>query len=66
MLPALAAGGSSFVDAIQQGRSLLGMRAGARNILIPNPRDQTAMIGLLKPYKLHMFPAVNTLFGALL
>nr|WP_315205805.1 AMP-binding protein [uncultured Albidiferax sp.] len=46
--------------------SLLGMRAGARNILIPNPRDQTAMIALLKPYKLHMFPAVNTLFGALL
>lgn len=46
--------------------SLLGMRAGARNILVPNPRDQTAMIALLKPYKLHMFPAVNTLFGALL
>ncbi|WP_394788180.1 AMP-binding protein [Rhodoferax sp.] len=45
--------------------SLLGMRAGARNILIPNPRDQTAMIALLKPYKLHMFPAVNTLFNAL-
>ena len=46
--------------------SLLGMRAGARNILVPNPRDQTAMIALLKPYKLHMFPAVNTLFNALL
>jgi long-chain acyl-CoA synthetase len=46
--------------------SLLGMRAGARNILVPNPRDQTAMIALLKPYKLHMFPAVNSLFGALL
>ena len=46
--------------------SLLGMRAGARNILIPNPRDQTAMIALLKPYKLHMFPAVNSLFNALL
>ena len=46
--------------------SLLGMRAGARNILVPNPRDQTAMIAQLLPYKLHMFPAVNTLFGALL
>ena len=46
--------------------SLLGMRAGARNILIPNPHDTMAMIALLKPYKLHMFPAVNALFNALL
>jgi long-chain acyl-CoA synthetase len=46
--------------------SLLGMRAGGRNILIANPRDQSAMLQQLKPYKLHMFPAVNTLYNALL
>jgi long-chain acyl-CoA synthetase len=45
--------------------ALLGMRAGGRNLLVPNPRDLTAMIQALKPYKLHMFPAVNTLFNAL-
>ncbi len=44
---------------------LLGMRAGGRNILIANPRDLGAMIAALKPYKLHMFPAVNTLFNGL-
>jgi long-chain acyl-CoA synthetase len=44
---------------------LLGMRAGGRNILIANPRDLGAMIQALKPYKLHMFPAVNTLFNGL-
>jgi long-chain acyl-CoA synthetase len=41
------------------------MRAGGRNILIANPRDLGAMIQALKPYKLHMFPAVNTLFNGL-
>ncbi len=46
--------------------SLLAMRAGARNILIPNPRDLRATINALRPYKLHIFPAVNTLFQALL
>ncbi len=44
---------------------LLAMRTGAVNILIPNPRDIGGMIKELKPYKVHMFPAVNTLFNAL-
>jgi long-chain acyl-CoA synthetase len=45
---------------------LLGYREGARNILIPNPRDLDATIKALRPYKIHMFPAVNTLFNGLL
>ncbi|HYE48097.1 MAG TPA: long-chain-fatty-acid--CoA ligase [Azospirillaceae bacterium] len=45
---------------------LLGMRTGALNILIPNPRDLKATIAAIKPYKLNVFPAVNTLFNGLL
>jgi len=44
---------------------LLGYREGARNILIPNPRDLGATVKALRPYKIHMFPAVNTLFNVL-
>src|SRR4029453_13971734 len=44
---------------------LLGMRTGALNILIPNARDLGATIAMLKPYKVHVFPAVNTLFNGL-
>ena len=44
---------------------LLGMRIGALCILIPNPRDLPALIKEIKPYKVHMFPAVNTLYNAL-
>ena len=44
---------------------LLGLRTGALNILIPNPRDLGAVIAQLKPYKLHVFPAVNTMFAGL-
>ena len=44
---------------------LLAMRTGAVNILIPNPRDIGGMIKELTKYKVHMFPAVNTLFNAL-
>ena len=43
---------------------LLGMRAGGCNILIPNPRDIGGLIDALKPFRLHVFPAVNTLFNA--
>ena len=43
---------------------LLGMRTGALNILIPNPRDIGGVIDILKPYKINVFPAVNTLFNA--
>ena len=45
--------------------SLLGLRTGALNILIVNPRDLPAMIKDLKGHKLHLFPGVNTLFNAL-
>ena len=43
----------------------LGARLGMRLILIPNPRDLPALIGALKGHRLHMFPAVNTLYNAL-
>jgi long-chain acyl-CoA synthetase len=44
---------------------LLGMRTGGMNILIVNPRDLPALIKELRPYKINMFPAVNTLYNAL-
>jgi long-chain acyl-CoA synthetase len=44
---------------------LLGMRLGGLNVLIPNPRDQEALIKEIRPYKFNLFPAVNTLFNAL-
>jgi len=44
---------------------LLGMRGGALNILIPNPRDIPATVKAISKYKIHMFPAVNTLYNAL-
>lgn len=45
---------------------LLGLRTGARNLLIANPRDLPQMIKTLKSYRIHIFPAVNTLFNGLL
>jgi len=44
---------------------LIGLRMGGLNILIVNPRDQPALIKELRPYKINLFPAVNTLFNAL-
>jgi long-chain acyl-CoA synthetase len=44
---------------------LLGMRTGAKNILIPNPRDINSVVKALQNEKMHMFPAVNTLYNAL-
>jgi long-chain acyl-CoA synthetase len=44
---------------------MLGLRLGACNILIPNPRDIPAMLKELSRYKFHSFPAVNTLFNAM-
>ncbi len=44
---------------------LLGMRIGAKNILIPNPRDVPAVVEALKPHKVTLFPAVNTLYNLL-
>ncbi len=45
---------------------LLGMRTGAMNILIPNPRDMAGTIKELAKYKMNVFPAVNTLFNGLI
>jgi long-chain acyl-CoA synthetase len=44
---------------------LVGMRLGGMNILVPNPRDLPALIKQIRPYKVNLFPAVNTLFNAL-
>jgi long-chain acyl-CoA synthetase len=44
---------------------LLGMRTGAMNVLVPNPRDLPALVKEIKPWRIHIFPAVNTLYNAL-
>jgi long-chain acyl-CoA synthetase len=44
---------------------LLGMRTGALNVLIPNPRDIPGTVKELAKYRINIFPAVNTLFNAL-
>jgi long-chain acyl-CoA synthetase len=44
---------------------LLGMRTGALNILIPNPRDMKGTIAELAKYRINIFPGVNTLFNGL-
>jgi long-chain acyl-CoA synthetase len=44
---------------------MLGMRQGAKGILIPNPRDLAAVLKELAQHKIHTFPAVNTLFNGL-
>lgn len=45
--------------------ALYGMSKGAANILIPNPKDLPAVIREFHKYKPSVFPAVNTLFNAL-
>ena len=45
---------------------LLGIRWGAHLTLIPNPRDFSGFIAVLKKRPFHMLPGVNTLFNALL
>ena len=44
---------------------LMGVRMGACNILIPNPRDIPGLVKALSGRRVNMFPAVNTLFNAL-
>ncbi len=46
--------------------ALMGMRLGGLNILIPNPRDLQGFVKQIKPFKFNIFPAVNTLYNALL
>jgi long-chain acyl-CoA synthetase len=43
----------------------MGARYGQMNLLIPNPRDIPGFIRALEGRKVHVFPAVNTLFNAL-
>ncbi len=46
---------------------LFGLKAGGLNILVTNPRDIPGFVKLLKGLKeFHVFPAVNTLFNALM
>ncbi|MBA5639167.1 long-chain fatty acid--CoA ligase [Duganella sp. LX20W] len=44
----------------------MGMRLGGMNLLIPNPRDIPGFVKELAKYKVSVFPAVNTLYNALL
>ncbi|MED5622127.1 long-chain-fatty-acid--CoA ligase [Ideonella sp. BN130291] len=44
---------------------MLGVRMGAMNLLIPNPRDIPGLVKTLSRHRVNMFPAVNTLFNAL-
>jgi long-chain acyl-CoA synthetase len=45
---------------------LLSVRTGSLTVLIPNPRDIGGMIKELHGYPITMFPAVNTLYNAIL
>ena len=45
---------------------LLSVRTGGMCILVPNPRDIGGLIKELSHYKVNLFPAVNTLYNALL
>ncbi len=44
----------------------IGIRLGGCSLLIPNPRDIAGLIKELAKYPVNYFPAVNTLFNALL
>jgi long-chain acyl-CoA synthetase len=44
---------------------MLGMRIGACNILIPDPRDVPAMLKALSRQRFHSLPAVDTLFASM-
>jgi long-chain acyl-CoA synthetase len=46
--------------------ALIGVRNGAVCLLIPNPRDIPNLISELSKYPVSYFPAVNTLFNAML
>jgi long-chain acyl-CoA synthetase len=46
--------------------ALMGTRVGGLNILVPNPRDIAGFVKELAKYKVNIFPAVNTLYNALL
>ena len=45
---------------------LLCARLGGKNILLPDPRDLSAVFRELSQHVIHAFPGVNTLFSAML
>ena len=45
---------------------LMGIREGAHNILIPNPRDIPGLVKEMARHEINVFPGLNTLFNALL
>ncbi|WP_031530760.1 AMP-binding protein [Dyadobacter crusticola] len=45
---------------------LCGIKWGALNVLITNPKDLPAFVKELKKFKFHIFPGLNTLFNGLL
>jgi long-chain acyl-CoA synthetase len=46
--------------------AMMSMRIGGHCVLIPNPRDIPGFVKELQKVRFHVFPAVNTLFNALL
>ncbi len=46
--------------------AMVGIRIGGLNLLIPNPRDIPGFVKELSKYKVNVFPAVNTLYNAIL
>ncbi len=46
--------------------AMMSMRIGGQCVLIPNPRDIPGFVKELQKHTFHVFPAVNTLFNALL
>lgn len=46
--------------------AMVGTRIGGLNILIPNPRDIPGFVKELSKYRVNIFPAVNTLYNAIL
>lgn len=45
---------------------IMGMRQGAHNVLIPNPRDIPGFVKELGKWQFNVLPGLNTLFNALL
>ncbi|RQP18947.1 MAG: long-chain fatty acid--CoA ligase [Brucella intermedia] len=46
--------------------AMIGIKLGARNILIPNPRDIAGFVKELRKFPFHIFPGLNTLFNGLM
>lgn len=45
---------------------MLSLRLGGSVIIIPNARDMTEMLGLMRPHRFHELPGVNTMYNGLL